>query len=224
METKPHQCIVCCDGKFLQYTLIINRITLDITLTLTLTTYRALKFINRIWLQKVKYIISNLGTRCEAFRTKLSTHAYSKHTQTAVKRLQECIHGSHWAPGVSASLSGLPACLPACLSACLSICLFVCWDWHDSQSRKSRQDAEVSHAPWWNTPQPWGQHSSDSLPHDILLLFHLNGVTHRTLWGPFPSAVLIKYNLLMPRMYGSWGELTIHCSCGQMGMTFLHYS
>lgn len=81
METKPHQCIVCCDGKFLQYTLIINRITLDITLTLTLTTYRALKFINRIWLRKVKYIISNLGTRCEAFRTKLSTHAYSKHRQ-----------------------------------------------------------------------------------------------------------------------------------------------
>lgn len=31
METKPHQCMVCCDGKFLQYTLIINRITLDIT-------------------------------------------------------------------------------------------------------------------------------------------------------------------------------------------------
>lgn len=118
----------------------------------------------------------------------------------------------------------LPACLPACLSACLSICLFVCWDWHDSQSRKSRQDAEVSHAPWWNTSQPWGQHSSDSLPYDILLLFHLNGVTHRTLWGPFPSAVLIKYNLLMPRMYGSWGELTIHCSCGQMGTACLHYS
>lgn len=52
METKPHQWMMCCVGKFSQYTLIINRITLDITLTLTLTTYRALKFINRIWSTK----------------------------------------------------------------------------------------------------------------------------------------------------------------------------
>lgn len=159
METKPHQCIVCCDGKFLQYTLIINRITLDITLTLTLTTYRALKFINRIWLQKVKYIISNLGTRCEAFRTKLSTHAYSKHTQTAVKRLQECIHGSHWAPGVSASLSGLPACLPVFLPACPSVCLSAGTGMihragnRDRMQRLAMLPDETPHSPETNTAQ-----------------------------------------------------------------------
>lgn len=62
------------------------------------------------------------------------------------------------------------ACLPACLSLYPSVCLSVCRDWHGSQSRKSRQDAEFRHGLWWNTPQPQGQHHSDSLPHGIPLL------------------------------------------------------
>lgn len=97
-------------------------------------------------------------------------HLVNIQGERVAKTLQECIHGSHWAPGVSASLSGLPARLPVWLTVFLTVFPSVWWDCDDSQSRKSRQDAEVSHVPWWNTLQPRGFYVVPSLTHSLTLL------------------------------------------------------
>lgn len=109
---------------------------------------------------KNKKILLNIVTSLKP--SKINPHTYmhtcTKHTEWEQQRDSRSV--SMAATELLVFLLHWVGCLPACLSLCPS----VCQDWHDSQSRKSRQDTEVSHAPWCNTPKPRGQHDLDSYP------------------------------------------------------------